>query len=487
MSLSGNLGGGGGPYGGTTFGGPAAAPTSRGDKGLGLPLMQTLQMAWMDPDLRQRILFVLFMFGVFTLGVHIPVPVPGISSEQVYDRLKDLPAFQMLNVFGGGALRKISIFSLGLNPYITASIIMQILQTALPEWKKELQEGGEYARRQQNKRTRFLTVLLCFAQGWGLLQLMQGAFPASITMGLKVIMVLFWTAGAMFMLWLGEQISEKGIGNGVSLMIFAGIILSLPGQWDNLWHGVRSGVVQWWSLVIIFAIFVGATWFIVYFTTAQRRIPIQHMRRQVGTRISGGQTSYLPLSVNMAGVLPIIFAISFIQLPYQFGMMLGGAQAGKNMTAAQQFGHFLTELGSYLQPSNMSAVAPWLPIPRAVIGSILYLVLIFMFTYFWTAIQYNVEDISNNLKRGGSFIPGVRPGKQTKDFLDGVISRITIVGAAFISVVALLQYIAPQIARIPPGTYISVIGGTSLLIVVQVALETMRQIEANLLMKQYGT
>jgi preprotein translocase subunit SecY len=450
--------------------------------------MQTLQLAWADPDLRQRILFVLFMFGVFTLGVHIPVPVPGISSEQVYERLKDLPAFQMLNVFGGGALRRISIFSLGLNPYITASIIMQILQTALPEWKKELQEGGEYARRQQNKRTRLLTVALCFAQGWGLLQLMQPAFPATITILLKLIMVLFWTTGAMFMLWLGEQISEKGIGNGVSLMIFAGIILSLPGQADNLIRGMRGGDVHWWSLVIIFAIFVAATWFIVYFTTAQRRIPIQHMRRQVGTRISGGQTSYLPLSVNMAGVLPIIFAISFVQLPYQFAMMLGGSdKLPPHPTGAQQFGYYLYEIGTYLQPYSSGIIAPWLPIPKAIIGSILYTALIFIFTYFWTAIQYNVEDISNNLKRGGSFIPGVRPGKQTKDFLDGVISRITIVGAGFIAVVALIQYISPRIAGIPPGTYISVIGGTSLLIVVQVALETMRQIEANLLMKQYGS
>jgi preprotein translocase subunit SecY len=298
------------------------------------------------------------------------------------------------------------------------------------------------------------------------------------------MVVLFWTAGAMFMLWLGEQISEKGIGNGVSLMIFAGIILSLPNQAERLWSGVRDGEVHLWSIAILLVLFVGATWFIVYFTTAQRRIPIQHMRRQIGTRVVGGATSYLPLSVNMAGVLPIIFAVSFIGLPYQFGMMLGG-NAAKNPNPV---GYFLVQLGSYLQPWNFDQrVAPWLPIPKAIIGCILYSVLIFLFTYFWTAIQYNVEDISNNLKRGGSFIPGVRPGKQTKDFLDGVISRITMVGAAFIAVVALTQYLSPQIARIPPGVFISVLGGTSLLIVVQVALETMRQIEAHLLMKQYGS
>ena len=477
MSMSAGFGGGG------QLGGASPAAGTRGDKTLGLPLAETLRLAWADPDLRQRILFVLSMFAVFTLGVHIPVPVPNISSEALFEKLQNIPAFQLLNIFGGGALRRLSIFSLGLNPYITSSIIMQILQTALPEWKKEMQEGGQYARQQQNKRTRFLTIFLCFAQGWGLIQMMSPAFPASVTMPLKIVMILFWTAGAMFMLWLGEQISEKGIGNGVSLMIFAGIILSLPAQVSNLYGGIKTGNVHWWSLLIVLAIFVIATWFIVYFTTAQRRIPIQHMRRQVGTRVLGGATSYLPLSVNMAGVLPIIFAISFISLPQQFGLMLGG-----NLPHPNPIGYFLVRFSTYLSPNNFGEnIATWLPIPKAILGCFLYTILIFVFTYFWTAIQYNVEDISNNLKRGGSFIPGVRPGKQTKDFLDGVISRITMVGAGFIAAVALIQYVAPQIARIPPGTYISVIGGTSLLIVVQVALETMRQIEANLLMKQYGS
>ncbi|HWD38680.1 MAG TPA: preprotein translocase subunit SecY [Fimbriimonas sp.] len=465
--------GGGGSYGG---GGGA-------DKGLGLPLAETLRLAWADPELRSRILFVLFMFGVFTLGVHIPVPIPGVNGEEAFAKLQNLPAMAILNIFGGGALRRLSIFSLGLNPYITASIIMQILQTALPNMKKEMQEGGEYARKQQNKRTRVLTLFLCVFQSIGFLQMMAMALPDAITMAVRIEIIIFWTAGAMFMLWLGEQISERGIGNGVSLMIFAGIILSLPYQVQQLQGGVRAGAVHWWSFLIVIAIFVCATWFIVYFTIAQRRIPIQHMRRQIGTRVMGGSTSYLPLSVNMAGVLPIIFAVSFISLPYTFGSMLGGDRQPN----PQPLGYFLIQLGTYLSPSGQGLIAPWLPLPRAIVGSIIYTALIFLFTYFWIAIQYNVEDISNNLKRGGSFIPGVRPGKQTKDFLDGVISRVTLVGAAFIAVVALLNYIAPWIARLPANSYISVIGGTSLLIIVQVALETMRQVEANLLMKQYGS
>jgi len=462
VSLPSGFGGGGG----ASYGG-------RGDKGLALPLAETIRLAWADPELRQRILFVLTMFAVFALGVHVPVPIPGVRSEDVVSKLQG-GAFDLLNIFGGGALRRLSIFALGLNPYITASIIMQILTTANPKWKQEMQEGGEYARKQQNKRTRGLTLLLCVAQGWGLLQLMSGVPEiASLSIGLKVIILLFWTAGAMFMLWLGEQISERGIGNGVSLMIFAGIVLSLPQQGETLYRGYQEGLVAWWSLLIVIAIFLAATWFIVYFTTAQRRIPIQHMRRMAGTKMMGGQTSYLPLSVNMAGVLPIIFAVSLVGLPYQFSIMFGGE--------ATPFGRFLVTLSDYLNPGSRY-------VERAIIGSFLYTGLIFFFTYFWTAIQYNVEDISNNLKRGGSFIPGVRPGKQTKDFLDGVISRITIVGAAFISAVALLQYISPRLSGIPQGTGagLSLIGGTSLLIMVSVALETMRQIEANLLMKQYG-
>ncbi|MDR3689588.1 MAG: preprotein translocase subunit SecY [Fimbriimonas sp.] len=460
MSLPAGFGGGGGSY------------SSRGDKALSMPLLETLRLAWADPELRQRITFVLMMFGVFTLGVYIPVPVPGISSTDVMKSLENVDALQLLNAMTGGALRRLSIFALGLNPYITASIIMQILYTAVPQWKKEMQEGGEYARTQQNKKTRGLTIGLCLIQGWGLLKIMSAAPAiAALSIGQQAMIVTFWTAGAMFVLWLGEQISEKGIGNGVSLMIFAGIILAMPNQFDNLMTGYHKGYVHWFSFVILAALFLATTWVIVYFTTAQRRIPIQHMRRMVGTRMMGGQTSYLPLSVNMAGVMPIIFAVSLIGLPYQFSIMFRGRNTA--------IGNFLETLGQYLSPSSQN----WF---QAFTGSIIYTVLIFFFTYFWTAIQYNVEDISNNLKRGGSFIPGVRPGKQTKDFLDGVISRVTIVGAAFISVVALVQWLAPRISGIPPGVRISVIGGTTLLIMVSVALDTMRQIEANILMKQYG-
>lgn len=441
-----------------------------GDKSLAMPLLETMRLAWADPDLRARILFVLGMFGVFALGVNIPVPVPGISSEEIWSNLSKNPQLDLMNLFSGGSLRRVSIFALGLGPYITASIILQVLTTAYPQWKKEQQEGGDYARKQQNKRTRALTFVLCAFQGWGLLALIAhyGGFENVSTL-IKVTTVIFWTAGAMFMLWLGEQISEKGIGNGVSLMIFAGILFSIPQQFERLWNGLNSGAVQWWQVAAMGIIFLATTWIVVLFTIAQRRIPIQHMRRMVGTKMLGGQTSYLPLSVNMVGVIPIIFAASLIYIPGQIAIAFGGPTT--------PVGSALTELQSYLSPASGGI--------KSVIGVISYAILIFFFTYFYTAVQYNVEDISNNLKRGGSFIPGVRPGKQTKDFLDGVISRITVVGAVFLSVVAMTQYIAPWLTQIS-YTYVSVISGTSLLIIVSVALETMRQIEANLLMKQYG-
>ncbi len=442
---------------------------SGGSKGLKLSLIETLKQAWADPDLRARIIFVLAMFAVFTLGVHLPVPIPGMNSDKLAELLKNNPYFQLMDIFGGGAIRRVSIFALGLQPYITASIIMQIMTTAVPSMKKELQEGGEYARKQQNKRTRGLALALCVAQGLGFIQIMVSTGIVFSPL-VKASTLLFWLAGAMFVLWIGEQISERGIGNGVSLMIFAGIVISTPGQIGNIYKQIQDGVMQWWQAAVLILLFLATTWFIVLFTSAQRKLPIQHMRRQIGTKVQGGQTSYLPIPVNTAGVIPIIFAVSLAFLPQQFAQWFP-VNSNIHMT--------LTEIGKYLNPGEA-----W---PRGLVGMFIYTVMIFFFTYFYTAIQYNVEDVSNNLKRAGSFIPGVRPGKQTKEFLDGVISRITIAGAAFLTVIALMQYLTPALAGMSSNNSVRLIGGTSLLIMVSVALETMRQIEANILMNKYGS
>jgi preprotein translocase subunit SecY len=366
-----------------------------------------------------------------------------------------------------------------MNPYITASIIMQIMSTAFPQLKKELEEGGEYARKKQNQRTRLLTLVMCAVQGWGYIQMLAQGLGAPLPIGTIATILIFWTAGSMFTLWLGEQISEKGIGNGVSLMIFAGIMIALPYQGQKLYKALVGGLVHVPQVVLLIAIFLVSTWLVVHFTSAQRRIPVQHMRRMIGTKAIGGKTSYLPFSLLMAGVIPIIFASAIIYMPAQFGSMFGG-----ELPTPTPIGHALMTIGNFISPSPQQPIfgIHWKINP---IGCFIYLLMILFFSYFWNAIQYNVEDISNNLKRAGSIIPGVRPGKQTKDFLDDIISKLTIVGAGFIACIALLQYITPAVTDLSYAYGVGAVGGTSLLILVSVALETMRQIEANLLMKQY--
>lgn len=440
-----------------------------GDKSLKMSLADTFRLAWADEDLRARLKFVFFIFAVYALGIHIQVPIPGVDPRAFEDMLSKSQFLNLVNALGGGGLKRISIFALALNPYITSSIIMQVMQAAFPQLKAEMKEGGEYARRKMNQRTRALALLLCGFQGWGILQIIRntGAIPPqSQTLWVYLTVILFWTAGSMFLLWLGEQVSERGIGNGISIMIFAGIIISFPYYIGQINFAVRNGTTSWLSVIIVAALFFATTWFVVMFTIAQRRIPIQHMRRQFGTKAVGGGSSYLPFSLNMVGVIPIIFAISLIYMPAQFASMMPENSGPR---------HFLEGLSYYLSPNFTD--------PRGIVGIFLYMGLIFFFTYFYTAIQFNVEDIADNLKRGGSFIPGIRPGKQTKEFLDTVISRITIVGALFLSLVAINQYLVPVFINIRG---LSMIFGTSLLIMVSVALETMRQIEANLLMKQYG-
>lgn len=440
-----------------------------GDKSLKFTLADTFRLAWADPDLKARILYILGMFAVYALCVHVPVPIPGVSAAEIEELVKSNQLFNLLNVFGGRALQRISILALGLNPYITASIIMQIMTAATPAWKKELQEGGEYARKAQNKRTRLLSIGLCIAQGWGLLSVLKAApsIATAMTPMVQFTTILFWTTGSMFLMWIGERLSEKGIGNGMSLLIFAGIVIAFPGTiqlvYEASFVNKTSNPI---NLFLVLGLFVLATYFVTYFTIAQRRIPIQHVRRQFGTKAMGGGSSYLPFSVVMVGVIPIIFAFSLLTLPQMFANMFPKDSSAHNA---------LLKVSEFIYPNFQK--------PEGYIGIVFFMLLIFFFTYFYTAIQFNVEDIANNLKRAGSFIPGVRPGKQTKDFLDAVISRITILGAFFLSVVSLSQFLVPVFINVASVGWLF---GTSLLIMVSVALETMRQIEANLLMKQYG-
>ncbi len=441
-----------------------------GDKSLRLNLADTIRLAWADEDLRTRLKFVFFIFAVYVVGTYIPVPIPGVDPARFEDAVRSNQLFNLMSTFSGGSLKRISIFALGLAPYITASIIMQVAQVAFPQLKAEMKEGGAYARQKMNKYTKLLTLVLCYLQGIGIWTAIKntGAVPpGSQTFITTLMVVTFWTAGAFFVLWLGEQISEKGIGNGISLMIFAGIIISFPLIVQQIYQAVANGTTSIFSVILTAVMFTVMTWFIVYFTIAQRRIPITPLRRQVGNKtVAGGGQSYLPFALNMVGVIPIIFAVSLVYMPMQFASFFPVGTGPHNA---------FMSIAEFTSPNFSN----W----KGIVGAVFYMFLIFFFTYFYTAMQFNVDDIADNLKRGNTMVPGVRPGKQTRDFLDAVISRITFVGAFFLAVVALSQYFIPLIINIQS---LSIIFGTSLLIMVSVALETMRQIEANLLMKQYN-
>ncbi len=354
---------------------------------------------------------------------------------------------------------------MGIMPYISASIIMQLLTVAIPQLRA-LSKEGESGRKQISKYTRYATIALAIVQALGLHALFvrgNAIEPGILTM--FTVMVTL-TAGTMFLLWLGEQITEKGIGNGVSLMIFVGIMVSIPTQLGAMVEELRVGAVSLLGVFAVLALFLATIVGIIYMTQAVRKIPIHHVKRIVGNRMSQGGSSFLPLKVNTAGVIPIIFALQIQLFPATFAQFvpveyrLGGARVGEWIHGATQ----------WLQPGE-SAIA-----------SLLFAGLIFFFTYFYTAIQYDTDDMADNLKKYGSFIPGVRPGKDTSEYFNRVLTRITLAAALFLSAVALIQYWAPVWTGVQS---FGLIGGTSLLIVVGVALETMQAIEAQMAMRNY--
>ncbi|MEN3002152.1 MAG: preprotein translocase subunit SecY, partial [Armatimonadota bacterium] len=413
------------------------------------------------PDLRARILFVFAMFLVYAIGLHIPVP--GVDRAQMERIFQDQQLLEFLNMFTGGALRKLTILALGLNPYITASIIMQIFSYADPRLREEMRE--EAGRRKMQQRTRLLTIVIAFVQAIGFLSTFRSAGALDVSGVQAVQVVIAWVAGAMFLLWLGEQITEKGLGNGVSLMIFASIVASMPFQVQQTYRLIREGTVTSFQLLLLLVIFLATVWGVIYVTMSQRRIPIQHMRRIIGRRQTVGGTSYLPIPVNAAGVIPIIFAISLQLLPATILQMIPYDRANP-----PQWAIWVDTFLRVFTPGS-----GW-------IGSLIYAGLIFLFTYFYVAVVFNTDEIAENLKRQGAFIQGVRPGKPTADYLNDVLSRITVAGALFLATIALLQYWVPDITRIRTLT---IVGGTSLLILVGVAIDFSRQLQAQLAMRQY--
>lgn len=422
-------------------------------------MLEKLAAALQVPDIKRRIQFVLAMFAVYVVALHIPAA--GVNHERINELVKK-GALGALDVFSGGALKKFSVIAMGIMPYINASIIMQLLTVAIPQLQA-MQKEGESGRKQISKITRYATVGLGLLQSLGLYQLLvtQGALERSVVTMLTVMVTL--TAGTMFLLWLGEQMTEKGIGNGVSLLIFVGIMVSIPTQIAQTAAIVAAnpsartvlGVIG--TLVLFLACIVG----VIYMTQGVRKIPVHHMKRIVGNRMSQAGTSYLPLKVNTAGVIPIIFAMSIQLFP---------ATIAQFFPPTTPFGSFAQKATAWLQPGG------------SVWASLLFAALVLFFTYFYTAIQYDTTDIADNLKKYGSFIPGVKPGKPTAEYLDKVLTRITLAGAIFLAAISLIQYWSPSLTGI---NTISLVGGTSLLIVVGVALETMQAIEAQMAMRNY--
>lgn len=403
-------------------------------------------------ELKNKVLFTLMMLIVFRFGIHIPVP--GVNVGKIEALFQSGSLFGMLDLFSGGALSKFSLFAMSITPYINASIIMQLLTIAVPTFEQWNKEGAE-GRKKINQVTRYGTVVIAFIQGFAMafgLQSEGALLKPGIASVLMIALTL--TAGTVFLMWIGEQMTEKGIGNGISLIIFCGIIARFPDGIGVLVQYAQTGAAGWLNIGLFVLIAIFMLVFVIAIQQGMRKIPVQYAKRQVGRKMYGGQSSYLPLKVNQAGVIPVIFASSVLMFP----------------PAVAQF----VKVEWIQAIAKQLAWGTWL-------NTLLYVVLIIFFTYFYTAVTFNVQEMAENLKKYGGFIPGIRPGKPTAEYLDRVMSRITLGGALFLAIVAITPNIIGTLTGIA-GIYF---GGTALLIVVGVALDTMKQIEAMVLMKHY--
>lgn len=408
------------------------------------------------PELRKRIIFTLLMLAVYRIGVHIPTPgVDGAALQQVFANMKGT-IFGWFNLFSGGALERFSIFALGVMPYISSSIIFQLLTVVWP-YLHDLQKEGDQGRKKITQFTRYGTVLLCLVQGYGIAAgLEHYNNPAVVLvpgMAFKLLTTITLTAGTVFLMWVGEQMSEKGIGNGISLLIYAGIAARLPSEIGSTLSLYRSGELSFLKILLVLAIIVGTFFVIIFVERGARRIPIQYAKRIVGRKVYGGQNTNLPLKVNTSGVIPPIFASSLIMFPATLATFFPSERMQK--------------FTALLQPGNM-------------LYNLMFVGLIVFFCYFYTAVTFKTDDVAENLKKYGGFIPGIRPGQPTAQYIDYVLSRITLGGAVYISAICVLPTFFTQALKVP-----FYFGGTSVLILVGVALDTVAQIETFLLTRNY--
>ena len=438
-------------------------------------MIETIRNAWKIPELRKKILFTVFALLIFRLGS--VVPVPFINSDLLSNTLNSMGGiFSLLGTMNGTAFSMAAVFALGVQPYINSSIIIQLLTVAIPALERLQRDGGEEGRKKIAAITRYVTVAIALFQGFGYYTLIRTTNDGALldTAGLPgwwaaIVIILCFTAGSAFVMWLGEQITEFGIGNGISIILFAGILSRVPSMVATLYTGIRNNLdgvtgegvfnLPWWGAILIVIGMLAIVVLIVFIQNSERRIPVQYAKRVVGRKMYGGQSSHIPLKVNMSGVMPIIFAQAIASLPATIGMFFG-----KSSESEGAWGTFLTIFDT-----------------TSVVYIVIYFLLIVGFSYFYSTMQFNPVEVANNLKKNGGFIPGFRPGKPTSDFIKRVLNKITLMGALFLAVVAIFPLIMSNIE----GMGGLAIGGTSVLILVGVALETVKAIEGQMLMRHY--
>ena len=451
-------------------------------------MIQTIRKAWGIPELRKKIIFTLLILLIFRIGNAITVPYVDVDTLSNYLNSQSTTILGLYNVMSGGAFANATVFALSIQPYINSSIIIQLLTVAIPALERLAKDGGEEGRKKIQSITRYATVAIAILQAFGYYMIMKrygiltddGIWPA-------LVIIVSFIAGSSFVMWMGEQVTEFGIGNGISIILFAGILSRVPTMVSNLvtgvqtWSNVKSGSLTLdsltasgytesmaqsvldqamapWAVVLILVGILALIVFIVFINGAERRIPVQYAKRQVGRKMYGGQSSTLPMKVNMAGVLPIIFAQSIASLPATIMAFTGVGEEGT----------FSYALAQFLDT-------------KSVLYMVVYFILIIGFSYFYSTIQFNPVEIANNLKKQGGFIPGFRPGKPTVDFIRKVLSKVTLFGAIYLGIVALCPLVAGRVI----GNNTLGVGGTSVIIIVGVALETVQALESQMLMRQY--
>ena len=419
-------------------------------------MLDTLKNAWKIPELRKKLIFTLFILLIYRAGNVIPVPyIDTVTLSNYFDSVLSSTILGLYNAMSGSAFSRATIFALSIQPYINSSIIIQLLTIAIPALERMAKEEGEEGQKKIAKITRYTTVGLGLLMGWAYYQMLVNYSASGFSIVTKqgflpaVVIILSFTAGSAFVMWLGEQITEFGIGNGISMILFANIISGIPGMVGTL------TTMVWWQIIIVLIGMAALILFIIFMDNAERRIPIQYAKRVVGRKVYGGQNTNLPIKVSMSGVMPIIFAQSICSLPATICAFTGH-------TSGWWYDHVWSS-------------ASWF-------YAVMYFLMIFFFSWFYSTIQYDPVEISNNLKKNGGFIPGFRPGRPTADFIQKVINKIVVFGAVYLGIVALLPIIAGNLMS---GVRNLAIGGTSVIIVVGVALETVKALEAQLLMRHY--